>query len=141
RPARNNADAGLDVNLLERQRVFVEERPAFLVSREIRLDGGAELETEENAALDPRVHAPPGWRRRIGLRGADFASRQRVSERREQLANLLAIRGGAGGGQTFDVGFELGRPHAVTPPVTPTAWSTASIRCFDAGRGGTIGRR
>ena len=60
RPAGDDAAAGLHVYLFERERVLIQERPPFLIRREVRFDRRAELETEKNAPLDPGVHAPAG---------------------------------------------------------------------------------
>ena len=63
--------------LLQRQRVFVVERPAAVVHRHV--DGVAEPEAEQDALLHPGVDAPAGRAGRVGLGGAD---RRRPTARR-----------------------------------------------------------
>ena len=58
RSAGHDAHAGPRADRLQRQRVLVEERPAAVIGRHV--DGLAEAESEQDAALHPGVHPPAG---------------------------------------------------------------------------------
>ena len=77
-------------NLLQRQRVLVEERPAAVIGRHV--DQTAEAEAEQDALLDPGVDAPAGRRRRVGLGGADDAVGQRLAQVGEGRPRLVPAR-------------------------------------------------
>src|SRR3970282_920351 len=99
-------------------------------------------ETEQDALFDPGVDAPAGGRGGVGLAGASLAGRQRGAQAFDRLARLPSIRGGSRGIQPLD--FVRERRHDGTAGVAAAMRRRASaraIRCRDASRGGTSGRR
>src|SRR5690349_18023042 len=130
---------------MERQRVLVVEGPAAVIH------GGvgqiAEPEAEQNALLHPGIDPPSERARRVRLRRAHGARRQRFAQPCERGAGLVAIGGRARGSERIDLCFERhrrGRPASVyTYAVfrSPSSRSTALIFSFDSAFGGTIGRR
>ncbi len=121
---------------LERKRVLVEERPAPVIGR--RIDRLSKTKAEKDALLDPGVDAPSAGDRRIGLGGAHGPAPERSSERGEHLASGVAIGVLSGGDEIGDLRLE--RDHRVTAGACVLSdCSTATIRAFDAGSGGTIG--
>ena len=142
---------------LERHRVLVVERQA----RDRHVDGVAEAEAEQDALLDPRVDAPAGRRRGIGLGRAHLARAERRAQARRRPARAAALSASAPAAKSDSiVGLEShGRsarlPTRAEVPRTaparrsaarrdigrPSSFRTPSIFSCDAGRGGTIGSR
>ena len=139
RAARNEPHRRPGADRLERKRVLVEERPPAVIGRHV--DRFAEAKAEQDAALHPGVHLPAAGRGRIRLRGADRPLRQCRAQRGERLPRFVARRVDSGRRQAIHDLLERWSCHAGTPPLIPSDCSTASIFCFEAGRGGTIGSR
>src|SRR5690606_21854922 len=121
------------------QRVLVEEGPRAVVGREI--DDIAEAKPEENALLDPDVHAPAGGRGRVRFGGANLAGAQAALQFEERLARRLARRGRPFAEQGSNSFGQCRHARASATTGRPNARRAERIRSCAAGPGGTSGRR
>src|SRR5262249_21319993 len=115
----------------------VEKRPAALIDRQV--DQVAQPEAEQDAPLHPGVDAPASRARRVRLRGADGARRQRVAQPRERGASGLAIGPDARRHEAVNL---LLQRHAKAGLFNRfNSQRTLRIFSLDSGRGATSGSR
>ena len=96
----------------------------------------AHAEAQQNALLDPGVHAPAGGGCRVRLGGAHASLVQRGLEFARRAGMLVRVGGGLVLVEPLD--FSLQRARS---PIRPAASSTFSMRARLAALGGTRGKR
>ena len=129
----------VETRLLQRQRVLVVERPAAVIGEQSTMSPNLK---PSRMPLHPRVDAPSGWCRWIGLGGAHLAHRQCLAEPGKRRARLVTVRRGARRGEPFDVSLSVhasSRASAAcrAAEIRRTCW----IFSLDSDRGDTIGSR
>src|SRR5581483_5113374 len=94
------------------------------------VDDRAHAEAEQNAFLDPGIHAPSGFCGGVGFRGADLAGAQTSAEIEEEAEIVFAVGRGFGVEEALDLSLHArsGRPEARAYPVPFRFWRDSPRR-------------